>query len=517
MLGRHETTEQAARTDQSTRHAATNAVPNRSASAQIVQSNLKESPADPSLTVVRESSSNRMKHLLMVADGVAFGAGILLAFELQLHFRRVPSAIVYEHVLLIIVSLPFLVVAAGVNRMYQARANDRRGDEIRNVVKTIGVAVTVILVSSFAVQYDQLSRLWVFLFAVCSTAMLIVERELARRRFAKLRLTGRLRRRIVIVGTDPHAIGLMHAYERNPALGYEVVGFVGDDDLGRRGGVSVLGSVDDLSQILHEQQAVGVVVSLASVASNDVNVVTRRLTDTGFHVALSSSLRDIDITRLRPQDLDGRTMIYVEPTVRDGWRAVAKRVFDVALATVLLALLAPIVVLVAIAIKLDSRGPVLFHQVRVGKNGELFRLTKLRTMVCDAEELKAALAEQNERDGPLFKIDHDPRITRVGRVLRKLSIDEIPQLYCVLRGWMSMVGPRPALPDEVAQWDHEVVERLRVLPGLTGMWQVSGRDDSSFEVYKRLDLYYVDNWTLAHDVRICLRTVAVVLTGRGAS
>lgn len=347
--------------------------------------------------------------------------------------------------------------------------------------------------------------------------MLIVERELARRRFAKLRLTGRLRRRSVIAETDPHAIGLMRAYERNPALGYEVVGFVGDDDLGRCGGVSVLGSVDDLSQILHEQQAVGVVVSLASVASNVVNVVTRRLTDAGFHEALSSSLRDIDITQLRPQDLNGRTMIYVEPTVLDGWRAVAKRVFDVAFATVLLALLAPIVVLVAIAIKLDSRGPVLFHQVRVGKNGELFRLTKLRTMVCDAEELKAALAEQNERDGPLFKIDHDPHITRVGRVLRKLSIDEIPQLYCVLRGWMSMVGPRPALPDEVAQWDHENVDRLRVLPGLTGMWQVSGREDSSFEVYERLDLYCVDNWTLAHDVRICLRTVAAVLTGRGAS
>jgi lipopolysaccharide/colanic/teichoic acid biosynthesis glycosyltransferase len=210
-------------------------------------------------------------------------------------------------------------------------------------------------------------------------------------------------------------------------------------------------------------------------------------------------------------------MIYVEPTMRDGWRAIAKRVYDLVIATVLLVVTLPILVAAMIAIKLDSRGPVFFHQVRVGRHGQLFRLTKLRTMVVNAEARRAELEEQNESDGPLFKIKSDPRVTRVGRVLRKLSIDELPQLYCVLVGTMSMVGPRPALPDEVAQWDDEVAERLRVPPGLTGMWQVSGRADSSFEEYKRLDLYYVDNWSLKHDAQICARTVKVVLTGRGAA
>ena len=178
---------------------------------------------------------------------------------------------------------------------------------------------------------------------------------------------------------------------------------------------------------------------------------------------------------------------------------------------------APVLLIAMLAIKLDSRGPVFFHQVRVGRHGEPFRLTKLRTMVVDAEARLEELADQNERDGPLFKMRDDPRITRVGRVLRKLSIDELPQLYCVLLGTMSMVGPRPALPDEVAQWDDEVVERLRVLPGLTGMWQVSGRGDDSFESYKRLDLYYVDNWSFRHDLSICVKTVGVVVTGRGAA
>ncbi len=147
----------------------------------------------------------------------------------------------------------------------------------------------------------------------------------------------------------------------------------------------------------------------------------------------------------------------------------------------------------------------------------MFEVLKFRTMYQDAEERKAELMDQNEMDGPLFKMKDDPRITPVGRTLRKLSIDELPQLFCVLIGSMSMVGPRPALPDEVDQWEDDVRERLRVPPGLTGMWQVSGRSDSSFEQYKRMDLYYVDNWSLLHDVRICARTIGVVLTGSGAS
>jgi len=175
------------------------------------------------------------------------------------------------------------------------------------------------------------------------------------------------------------------------------------------------------------------------------------------------------------------------------------------------------VIVAMVAIKLDTRGPVFFRQVRVGRDGVPFIVLKLRTMVVDAEVRRNELLELNEVDGPLFKISHDPRVTRVGRVLRKLSIDELPQLVCVLQGTMSMVGPRPALPSEVVQWDASLHERLRVLPGLTGLWQVSGRSESTFDQYRRLDLYYVDNWSLGHDLRICVRTFGVVLSGRGAA
>jgi exopolysaccharide biosynthesis polyprenyl glycosylphosphotransferase len=281
--------------------------------------------------------------------------------------------------------------------------------------------------------------------------------------------------------------------------------------------VRVLGSVATLDTVLVQTHAVGVVISQSAVSHEDVNTITRRLTDGGYHVALSSMLTDIDITRLRPQQLDGRTMIYVEPVMRDGWRALAKRTFDVVTATTLVVVTLPVTIAAMLAIRLESSGPIFFRQRRVGLNGELFTMTKLRTMVPDAEARREELAHLNEADGPLFKMTLDPRITRVGRILRKLSIDELPQLFSVLVGDMSMVGPRPALPEEIADWDDDLHERLRVLPGLTGMWQVSGRSDSSFEQYRRLDLYYVHNWSLAHDLRICVRTIGVVLTGRGAA
>ncbi len=464
-----------------------------------------------------QRSATQRKRMLMTADAGALCFGMTAAFTAQFALRRVPSYIMIEHFALFLVSVPGFVIGTGINRLYQARANERLIDEVQNVVRAAGLGFTFMVAMAFAVQYKDLSRLWVMALAISTVGALLVERRIARSVFNRLRARGRMTRRIVIVGTDPHAIGLLHTYQRNPHLGYSVVGFVGSDDLGERGGVNVLGRIEDLAGVLAATDSVGVVVSLSAVESDDVNALTRRLTDAGYHVALSSSLRDIDVTRLRPQHIDGQTLIYVEPVIRGGWRSIAKRAFDMSLAGVLLLITSPLMLAAMVAIRIDSPGPVFFRQTRVGKDGREFNIIKLRTMTVDAEARKQELAALNEMDGGLFKVTHDPRITRVGSLLRKLSIDELPQLFLVMSGTMSMVGPRPALPDEVAQWDETVRERLRVLPGLTGMWQVSGRSGTSFEQYKRLDLSYVDNWSLAHDVEICLRTIRVVLTGRGAA
>ncbi|MFK7918038.1 MAG: sugar transferase [Ilumatobacter sp.] len=473
-------------------------------------------PPDP-FDRVANASASTIRRRMVIIDFLSLATGASVALILQAVIKPVPDFAVTSQMWLLLAALPAFAIGAAYNQMHRSRANERPGDEARNIAKTVSIGIGALLLVALVTQFKDISRLWVFLTAVSMWSMVMIERQIARRWFARRRAEGLMQRRIVVVGTDEHALGIVDRYTENPALGYEVVGLAGDDPHVTHQGIAVLGERADLPKILADNDCCGVVVSLSSVPDTEVNALTRRLTDDGFHVALSSSLRDIDVWRLRPQWQDGQTLIYIEPVIRHGWRAGAKRVLDLALAALILIATLPMLLAAIIAIKVTSPGPAFFRQVRVGRHGEAFVVLKLRTMVVDAEARKAALAADNEADGPLFKMEQDPRVTSIGRWLRKLSIDELPQLLCVIGGTMSMVGPRPALPDEVEQWDETVRERLRVLPGLTGMWQVSGRSNSSFEQYKRLDLYYVDNWSLSHDLRICARTVSVVLTGRGAS
>jgi exopolysaccharide biosynthesis polyprenyl glycosylphosphotransferase len=473
--------------------------------------------AGTAATAPSPAAPRDLKQRLVAADMFAVGVGIVLAFCWRALVKsETELGVMRTHMMLAVLSFPIWPMCLYLNKVYLARAVERQTEEIRRIINASLTGVGFIIGAAFIARFDTLSRLWVLSVLVFVPLCLVIERTIARRIFARLRREGRILRRVLIVGTDAEAIGLVHAAQRHPELGYQVVGFVGPDDIGTRGGCEVLGSFEDTESVLETSGANGVMISLASVEPILVNRLARQLTDAGYHVALSSGLRDIDIVRFRAQDIGGHTLIYVEQTMRDGWRAIAKRVFDVALAIVALVVASPILLAAALAIRLETKGGVVFAQQRVGRDGRTFSILKLRTMVADADARRAELAEQNEADGPMFKISNDPRITRVGALLRKLSIDEIPQFVNVLRGEMSVVGPRPALPDEVEQWTDDVHERLRVLPGITGMWQVSGRSDTSFDEYKRLDLYYVDNWSLAHDVRIVARTFSAVLARRGA-
>jgi exopolysaccharide biosynthesis polyprenyl glycosylphosphotransferase len=212
----------------------------------------------------------------------------------------------------------------------------------------------------------------------------------------------------------------------------------------------------------------------------------------------------------------GLPLIHVESPEFRGVRKALKGFVDRAMASFALLMLSPLLLVLAIAIKVDSRGPVLFRQVRVGMGGREFNVFKFRSMVADADRMVEALAAQNETDGLMFKMRKDPRITRVGALLRKWSLDELPQLWNVFVGDMSLVGPRPPLPTEVAWYDQDVARRLLVKPGMTGLWQVSGRSDLPWEDGIRLDLYYVENWSLASDLAILWKTVGAVVKGRGA-
>jgi exopolysaccharide biosynthesis polyprenyl glycosylphosphotransferase len=469
----------------------------------------------PPAPVKQPISPTHLRRWLVASDAVALAIALSVATIVQAWVRPIPAYIRTEQFKLALVALPLWLVAMGLNRLFTARALVRRSEEFRRLVSANALGTGLIVGLGFLVKFRELSRLWVALVFVCATVVLTVSRGVARHFFAWMRRQGYCSRPVVIVGTGVDALSVLHTTQRHPEFGYKVVGLTGDE-IGERGGVRVLGGIEDSLRVIEETGAVGAILSVPSLEPEAVNRLTRQLGKAGHHVTLSSALHDIDISRARPQEIDGRLMIYVEPTGLSGWRRLCKRAFDIAVSSIVLLLTSPLIMLSAAAIKLTSRGPVVFSQVRVGRYGQEFRIFKLRTMVVDAEQLLDQLVERNEADGPLFKMTNDPRVTRVGHLLRKTSIDELPQLWNVLRGDMSVVGPRPALPREAAKWTPDLHERLQVLPGITGMWQVSGRSGADFEQYKRLDLYYVDNWSLWRDLSIVARTVGVVVLGRGA-
>ncbi|ROQ72864.1 exopolysaccharide biosynthesis polyprenyl glycosylphosphotransferase [Streptomyces sp. CEV 2-1] len=240
------------------------------------------------------------------------------------------------------------------------------------------------------------------------------------------------------------------------------------------------------------------------------------LHDGGLELSVLSHLSEIAAGRVRPASAAGLTLLHIVPPLRRGAQPALKAAVDRTGAALGLLALAPLLLLVAAAVRLTSRGPVFHRQIRHGQHNRPFTMWKFRTMIADAERHRAHLAASNEIDGPMFKMRRDPRVTRVGRLLRRSSLDELPQLFNVLRGDMSLVGPRPPLPDEVSRYDERELRRLAVKPGLTGLWQVSGRSDLSWQETVSLDLWYVDNWSVATDMGLMARTLRAVTDGRGA-
>ncbi len=281
--------------------------------------------------------------------------------------------------------------------------------------------------------------------------------------------------------------------------------------------VPVLGTPNDVLSAARRVDADAVaVVSQPDLSGHALRRLSWALEERGIELLVSPGIVEVAGPRLSIRPLAGMSLLHLERPVLKGTRRALKVAFDYSATSVLLLLLGPLMMGLALAVRLTSRGPALFRQTRVGTDGQEFTVYKFRSMVVDAEQRLTALAEANEGNGVLFKIRQDPRVTRIGRVLRKYSLDELPQLLNVLRGNMSLVGPRPPLPSEVAGYSRTEIRRLRVRPGMTGLWQVSGRSDLTWEESLRLDLRYVDNWSLALDLSILWRTVRAVTQGSGA-
>ncbi|MDI2019857.1 sugar transferase [Paenarthrobacter nicotinovorans] len=354
---------------------------------------------------------------------------------------------------------------------------------------------------------------------------LLLGRWLLRQHLSVARQRGSSMSRLLLVGGPSAVAHLAASLHGAKHAGYLPIAAYTPGVLDRpmtepKSGLPILGHASDTASVL---KAIDSCAADAVAVSAGVQLDPQTLRHLGWELAsrnigliMAPALTDIAGPRIHTQQVAGLPLIHVTTPTLEGGQRVAKRLFDVLASGMIIVLASPLMILLALLVKVDSKGPVLFKQARVGMEGTHFQMLKFRSMVVDAEAQLDALQSKNEGQGLLFKIRNDPRITRVGGFLRKYSLDELPQLFNIFAGSMSMVGPRPPLPREVEAYEHHVRRRLLVKPGLTGLWQVSGRSNLSWQDSVRLDLYYVENWSLAGDLVILLRTVRAVFHSTGA-
>lgn len=398
------------------------------------------------------------------------------------------------------------------------------GEEYRRVLVASLTACATTAVVAYAAQLD-LARGYVAIAFPLGTALLALGRRNTRAVLAKRRARGQHLQDVLVVGDRADVRYVGQRIVTTPAAGYRVAAVAtdaapdSDDDapsvvLGPTE-VQVVGGVDDVLDLATVHGVDAVVVAGAIPGGHErLRRLGWQLEERGIELVVSSPLADVAADRVHERPVDGLPLMHVETP--DYRRHPGKRALDVVGAVIGLTVLAPVFAAVALAIRLDDGGPVLFRQERIGRGGAPFLICKFRTMCTDAEDRVAELAAVDEGAGPLFKVRHDPRVTRVGAFLRRTSLDELPQLWNVLTGTMSLVGPRPALPREVAVYEDFADRRLLVTPGMTGLWQVSGRSDLDWAEGVRLDLHYVENWSFLHDIVILARTIPSVLRSRGA-
>jgi exopolysaccharide biosynthesis polyprenyl glycosylphosphotransferase len=379
--------------------------------------------------------------------------------------------------------------------------------------------LAVIAIVSFFDGGD-LSVEFVAVFLAVGVVVQLLQRRAARKGLHRLRASGQCNRRVLAVGARREVHELVEHLESAPYAGLDVVAACLPAIERTRGPeltVPVVGRVEELFATVQELGVDAVVIADShTIDGQALRRLAWQLEDTGVQLIVAPAVTQVAGPRIVIHPIAGLPLLEVDEPELSGGQRLAKEVFDRVVSVLTLIVLSPVFLVLAIMVRTGSRGPVFFRQVRVGQHGQEFTMYKFRTMVDDADARRADVAHLDEADGVLFKIRADPRVTGAGRFLRVHSLDELPQLWNVVRGQMSIVGPRPPLPSEVQHYGSDAQRRLLVKPGMSGLWQVSGRSELSWEESIRLDLYYVENWSPALDAQILWRTVGAVVRGRGA-
>lgn len=449
-----------------------------------------------------------LRRLLVLSDSL----GIILAWLLTSLTMVSDAAWLSRSRLgfLPVVLVVTLMTIAGA-KLYKARVCSVRAVETATLIRAVAVASAACWLIAARLGADEVQVSTSLVTGALAFTFVMAFRTIYRSGLERARSKGRFTRPVLLVGTGDEAYELEQMIVDEPELGYRVVGVVGraHEAAERKFAAPYLGSVAHVTEIARANGVTGVIIGSSSLGFRELNQTVRVLLDAGVHVQVSGGLLGFNASRLRSNPIGREAAFYLEQVQLKGWQSKVKRALDLVLGTLALILTAPLMMLCAVIIRRDG-GRAIFRQQRVGHNGEPFQVYKLRTMVINAEALLPDLAAKNERTGPLFKMKEDPRFTRIGRLLDATSLNELPQLINVLRGEMSLVGPRPALQREVEQFNDRLLLRHRVRPGMTGLWQVESRDNPSFADYERCDVFYVENWSVRLDLMIMAQTVVEV-------
>ena len=481
-------------------------------------------PSETRVPAAARRSRFRTRLAYLLADLLLVNLGFVLAFYLRYELRLWPESAEFVDAPLsayYLAQAVLVVVALGVfarRGLYRLRRSQQWLDDVGVIVAGTTLAVSILVMVFYLFRPGITSRAMLFyawggIIVLLSGFRLVVRWVIAHRRRIGIGLA-----RVLVVGAGHVGKMVMQQIAGRPGLGYQLVGFCDDVAWAQStpfGRFKCLGDVNGLGDVIDSHRVDEVVIALPSAEHEKILEIVSLCRQRGVEFRLVPDTFDLTLGTLEVDDLAGIPLIGLRETALRGFNLALKRAIDVVLAGAALIAAAPILALVAIAVRLDSPGPAFLPQYRVGKNGP-FKIYKVRSMYQGADARKAELEDRNEAGGRIFKMKNDPRRTRVGRIIRKLSLDELPQVWNVFKGDMSIVGPRPPLPQEVEQYDEWHKRRLEVTPGLTGLWQVSGRSDLPFDEMVMLDLYYIENWSLGLDLKIILQTIPAVVSMRGA-
>jgi exopolysaccharide biosynthesis polyprenyl glycosylphosphotransferase len=406
--------------------------------------------------------------------------------------------------------------------VYYIRKIGVKSQEILDVLKVSSIATFVLLVFSNLFWLTFADKLFIVTFWIGSSISVLIARMIYNYTIAKSKIKSHIATQVLIVGTNERASKFTQKLLKNPSMNYNLVGFIDDYWTGLdnfdKDRFDLVGKIDDMKEILKKQVIDEVIVCLPVKTYYDkIQKIVHLCEEQGVLIRFIANIFELKISRSFIDYLDNTPVLTLYSVPVHRAQLIIKRVTDIIFSIIILMIISPLFPLIAILIKIDDNGPVFFTQERVGLNKRLFKLIKFRTMVVNAEELKQTIENENEVSGPVFKIKNDPRLTRIGKFLRRSSLDEIPQFINVLKGEMSLVGPRPPIMSEVEQYEWKNRRRLSMKPGITCIWQISGRSDIPFDKWMELDLEYIDNWSLQTDFEILLKTIPAVIRGSGAS